>query len=1092
MEVREECSNRPRVDYHQPSGFFLLRTPLLPFDDLAAWTSGLHAASANSCQAAILDIRNAVLEDAKVLRQRLRAILERPVVLQAIFLASPSLAASVRYWKDDPTSKKGTQVEHALTRYFSRMAGRPTPFGLFSASSIGILGPDTQLVLGDLSQCKTSSRMDFSYLASLTDRLEAEFRDDLRWWPNTSFLKVGDSFRYFQIKNGNGLSSHTSVHLRADQYLRATLDSASQGASLGSIARHLRDSFAELREVSEDEIDEYLLTCVAEEILVTDLSPQSTGGSPLEGAFRALDSFPEGAARAQRIRAAAGELESIDMKGIGTPLAVYDPVLESLESLCPTSLAQLPIHVDLFRPLLQANVASEVAASMLSAVMFLSEIGAAPINPNRKLRKFRSNFRERYGAAWVPLAYALDQEFGIGIDGLEQGGTSPLLKGINGEIRDRQIRNELTSFHFTLLEKLVHCGREVNLARSDFDGQTLTSTQLPDAFSLTGTIVRIPEAPSEEVAPCVILRAGAGPSGVLTMARLAHLDAHLQTLVRAHVQQEELLQADAVFAEVSYLPRGHFGNILFRPRLRKYEIPYLGPGAGNDESQIAISDLLVTVAPDDDIVLYSKRLQKRVVPRLSSAHQFNNPMLPSVYRFLCYLQYEPSTTVPSFDWGPLNGLSFLPRVRFENIILSLATWNLNRVDIDGLLKASTAEDIFMSFQALRRRLDLPRWVSLAEGDHLLPVDFDNPLSLESAVQLIRRSGAARFLELLPPEQLCVRSENGAFQHELTVPYIRQPSSFQKPAIAESLKRSIPVGDSKPERTFLPGSLWTYFRIYAGILTLDEFIAGRLPIVIEALQSRHGIVEWFFVRYQDRAHHLRLRIKASRPEMRADIIALVQAELQPLLADGLVWKVELGTYEREIERYGGERGIELSEQVFTADCAAVLSVLSDIMASDDPMLRWQAAIVGIDCYMEDANLDVAGRLRLCRKIRDFLAAEFKPSQAMRGRIAAKVREHRKLIDTVLISTTTGGAAQGLGHAAFLKRSNLVRPCMRELRVLEASGNLAASVESIVASYLHMFINRLFAEDQRLHELVLYNMLAQAYEGRHAILASGQPV
>jgi hypothetical protein len=42
-------------------------------------------------------------------------------------------------WVEFPESKKGLQAERALTRYFMRMTGRSTPFGLFSGCSVGTM-----------------------------------------------------------------------------------------------------------------------------------------------------------------------------------------------------------------------------------------------------------------------------------------------------------------------------------------------------------------------------------------------------------------------------------------------------------------------------------------------------------------------------------------------------------------------------------------------------------------------------------------------------------------------------------------------------------------------------------------------------------------------------------------------------------------------------------------------------------------------------------------------------------------------------------------------------------------------------------------
>src|SRR5712692_9406047 len=104
-----------------PSGFFALRTPLLPFDELLAWGDGLESPSALGDPARL---EAALAADRVRLRGRLRALLERPEVREALFLASPDLDEGLERWHRDPEGERGQKVERALVRYLARMAGR--------------------------------------------------------------------------------------------------------------------------------------------------------------------------------------------------------------------------------------------------------------------------------------------------------------------------------------------------------------------------------------------------------------------------------------------------------------------------------------------------------------------------------------------------------------------------------------------------------------------------------------------------------------------------------------------------------------------------------------------------------------------------------------------------------------------------------------------------------------------------------------------------------------------------------------------------------------------------------------------------------
>ncbi len=115
-------------------GFFVFRTPLLPFEEIESWSAGLAAPAAPETPATPAETEQlaaALAADRQTLRARLAAHLERPEVFEAVFVASPALVDALEIWKRDPEGKKGQRAERSLVRYFLRMASRATPFGLF-------------------------------------------------------------------------------------------------------------------------------------------------------------------------------------------------------------------------------------------------------------------------------------------------------------------------------------------------------------------------------------------------------------------------------------------------------------------------------------------------------------------------------------------------------------------------------------------------------------------------------------------------------------------------------------------------------------------------------------------------------------------------------------------------------------------------------------------------------------------------------------------------------------------------------------------------------------------------------------------------
>ena len=99
------------------SGFFVVRMPLLPVDELGHWGEGALAPSAARDSDEALEA--AVAADRERLVARLRGHVISPVIREALFVASPSLDEAVAAWLADSAS--AANVTTILARYFARL-----------------------------------------------------------------------------------------------------------------------------------------------------------------------------------------------------------------------------------------------------------------------------------------------------------------------------------------------------------------------------------------------------------------------------------------------------------------------------------------------------------------------------------------------------------------------------------------------------------------------------------------------------------------------------------------------------------------------------------------------------------------------------------------------------------------------------------------------------------------------------------------------------------------------------------------------------------------------------------------------------------
>jgi thiopeptide-type bacteriocin biosynthesis protein len=1059
---------------YTPSGFFVLRTPLLPFEEMVAWGEGLEAVGSLG---AFQGLEEALERDRARLRARLLAAVTRPEVRDAIFVASPSVDEALEVWQKDPDSQRGRKLEPALVAYFSRAAARATPFGLFAGITTGTIDAQTKLHLKAREGYRRHSRLDMDYLWAVAEAVERDpqLRKLFVYEPNSSLYETAGRLRLAEARlTATGRSYHL-VAVDKSPYLTAVLERARGGGTTPEAAAAvLVDD-----EITQAEAEEFVAELVNNQLLVSDARPVVTGDEPVHGLVASLRAHLETAPIAERLDEARAALEAIDAAGLGTSPDRYRAVASVLGELpAQLDLSRL-VQVDLVKPAQEATLGSRVVSEITRGVRILHQL-APPQGPGG-LARFCEEFSGRYQTREVPLVEALDEEIGIGFErsGSPLAEAAPLLAGLPFPAGDRAAM-PWTGRDALLLGKLAQAlaegAGEIALQASDLEA--LASPQrrpLPDAFYVVATVAAESVRAIAQGAFRVLLQGLDGPPGALMLGRFCHADQTLHEFVRAHLREEEARRPEQVFAEIVHLPDGRTGNILCRPVLRDYEIPYLGRSGAPADRQIPVTDLLVSVR-NDRIMLRSRRLGRKVVPRLTTAHDEDWRNL-GVYRFLCALQRQEVVSELAWDWGPLREAPFLPRVVSGRLVLSRARWNLTEAELRVLAQARGA-DQFAAVQAWRAERRLPRYVAVVDRDHQLVIDLDNVLSVEALAHQLRGRRQALLVEMFPdPDALCVTGPEGHFAHELIVPFVQAAAPRPEPDSAAPQVTTSPV-----HRRFPPGSEWLYAKLYTGTGTADQLLNHLVGPLVRSSMASGAADAWFFIRYADPDWHLRLRLHGEPGRLHAEVLAGLEAAAAPLLETGQLWRMQLDTYEREVERYGGDRGIELAEQLFAADSEAVLTILGSLSGDAGLDLRWRLAMAGIDLLFEDLGLTLEDKRSMARGARESFGREFGIDGNFRGQVSQRYREERARLEALLDPGQALPAPLAAGLEALRRRSDQVAPVTAELRQLGQAGRLSVTLADLARSVAHMHANRLLRSAHRAQELVLYELLDRAYSSR----------
>lgn len=1052
----------------EPAGFFVLRTPLLPFDEYQAWCEDLEAASLATADAHALE--PAVARDSSILAARLRARFARPGIREALYLASPGLEAAASRWMHGE-DRRDAKVERALARYFARMTFRATPFGLFAAISTGGLAASTTLRLPHQKEWRRRTRIDHLLLQTIADQVLTDQRAlcHARVVPNSSLYEAGGRLRFIRYHLRGWRRAYEIAAVEPTPYLRRTLATAEQGATIAALARQLTDEDVDL-----DQAREFVLELVERQILVADAGPGVTGPDPLLALLDFLANCPGLGATRERLERMRDSLSALDRAGFGHEPSAYVAIDRTCAELGVESDPRGRFQVDFVRPSQNLTLGRDVAEEIAHCLSIIERFHAGPHQHDIDLGRFARGFLERYGDRELPLAEVLDEDLGLGYRNGPD--TSPLLAQFDFTPEDtdpgRDVNPHLLRW---LCGALASGADEIELGADELEAlSTNEAPPLPDAVVAVVELGASSEEAVRQGEYRVFLRVAAGPSGAALFGRFCHSDPDLKRRVEQYLELEQARRPDVIFAEVVHLPQGRTGNIVARPVLRQYEIPYLGRSGAPKARQLPLTDLLVSVRRGR-VVLRSKRLGREIVPRLSTAHDFTTGSL-AAYRFLGALQHQGAASRRGWDWGGLGSAPFLPRVRIGRVVLAKACYRLERAELQPIVAAKGAER-FRLARALREARRLPERVACVQGERHLLVDFRNVLSVDAFADEVKSRAAVTLEEILPDEtQLCVRGSQGSFTHELMIPFLRRET--QREISPPGPPRR--TGTLPRTSTFLPGSNWLFARLYTGRAEADRVLTLELRQWLQRLRASGGADAWFFIRYTDPHLHLRLRLRGDPVRLREEVLPELAAVVAPLVENGRVWKLVFDTYEREVDRYGGPGGIVHAEEIFCNDSHAVVEVLAALPRGDGLDTRFRLAGLGMHRLLEDFGLSLQERILLLAELRDALSRDLGVEQWFRVQSGTAYRKERKGLEALLAGHSTNEPLGALGRH-FESRSECNREPVAGLRGLDLPPR---RLDSIVQSLLHMHANRMLRSAHRKYELVLYDFLCRVYESRLA--------
>jgi len=493
---------------------------------------------------------------------------------------------------------------------------------------------------------------------------------------------------------------------------------------------------------------------------------------------------------------------------------------------------------------------------------------------------------------------------------------------------------------------------------------------------------------------------------------------------------------------------------------------------------ITCDDVLVTVQ-HERVILYSKRHGVVVRPYLTCAHAAHSPELPAAYRFLFAVSCQGVDPLLMWQWGEeIDAILFLPRVTYGLMVLSLARWRLRPVDLSELVNAASSQRM-RAIEQLRARFGLPRFVNAPTPTEDRMFDLANEQVVFEFVELARKRGQLELTEVFPePGCSALRGPEGEFMHEILVPLRRIATRHTSPALPYS-------ADLTAQNAAFLDDGWLYFHLMAGPRATESLLMSAVAPTLENHRKRGDIDGWFFVRYADPHPHLRVRVRGNSKLLTATVLPDV---LHAVSVCGIPAELRLDTYRPEIRRYGGVSAMALAERIFTANTLAVVEAIQhayELGKAMDPDWRMAFACITTQRLLEQLLVPDQQRAAFLVRLSETALREVAQSQdaivARRRALSKALRRQRAELMRAIFDDHPDWREIG---TLWTVRMSGASDEVRALKRLEHRGELMRPYVDVVASVIHMHLNRVFMDEPRHHERVVYEFLHQLNRSQSA--------
>jgi len=269
------------------------------------------------------------------------------------------------------------------------------------------------------------------------------------------------------------------------------------------------------------------------------------------------------------------------------------------------------------------------------------------------------------------------------------------------------------------------------------------------------------------------------------------------------------------------------------------------------------------------------------------------------------------------------------------------------------------------------------------------------------------------------------------------------------------------------RKYFPGDEWLYYKFYIGRHYSNNFLQDCVYQAGELLIKDNIIDKWFFIRYHDPDDHIRFRVHLiDKNNIHIPISLISKLSNSFTRNNKLVWKIQIDTYNQEIERYSHNE-ISSSEKLFYLSSILTCKLI-ELGNTETDWILWSIYFIKhlfVKIGMTEDHLNT-----FLTQMDKSYKNEFSINKKSKHNIKIKYLE---LTDSIrsFDSIQTPNELEQI----------IERYCHEFVDTLgyKKEFPITSEMKRFISSHIHMFVNRLFFEKQREYEMLIYDILLREY-------------